>query len=681
MRKPLGFAVSLLVLSVHGLSSAGDDFDVLKNAPREITGVQFQENEPGFCGLDGVVEAKHRGFSSTGYANTVDKAGAQVRWAVNAEKAGTYLVRIRFADGESVARPGQFIVNGEPANQLDINTTGDWNDYQLSTEVSLYLQEGVNTVVLDALTDAGLPNIDYLYLNSKNVIAADCSAFEAEPVKMAMDTVSATATASVTATASAAADTSSACEKLVNDDSVNWDESSLKNDQEIVECLASTLGKPVGFGENTTGGYNAKGGSKLVVIKKDDDKSVEQQLYSAISSDDYNWIVFDKEDFAKDSEVAMYRLFCSDKAVLSALDDATEAECREPTLWCEKHGVSSDGCFDEFFNVRLNNKKLPIRNRMIDSNTTIDGRGSNAHIFFNGFAIGGDSKGKPTHVTENVIVTNMEFRGAGHSEDHGLDPDMIRSTGTSKNIWIHQNTFDTTGDSAWDMKVGAHNITISFNKLLNVKRAGLMGASDSRSINEQITATMHNNLFVTLDQYYASKHFDTLRRVPLLRRGQLHMFNNVFYGYRKDILSTRKGGRILFEDNMVLNNAVQAANHKNKDDMEYFIAKLLRDYREGGLEVRDSVVWMSDDHCQLQGDAGDLTASHGSTPEMADNYSKDSKNSMQENKMAVGQDLADYLFATAGKGGEAPYLSPLAKATKTVINNAPSTCQQASKVH
>lgn len=424
----------------------------------------------------------------------------------------------------------------------------------------------------------------------------------------------------------------------------------------------------MGFGENATGGYNPNGGSNLVVITANSAVSPEQQLLDAISSPAYNWIVFDKDN--PPATIAMYRLHCDNSAVLSALGGASPAQCRNHTAWCSANGVSSANCANEFFNNRLNNSSLPIRNPLIDSNTTIDGRGVNTQVLFSGFAIGADSEGVSTHQSQNVIITNLYFKGAGHVEDHELDPDMTRSTGESHDIWIHQNTFDTAGDSAFDVKVGAYDITISFNRVHNVKRATLHGSSDSRTINAQITTTIHNNAFVTTDSDYSALG-NTLRRVPLMRRGQSHIFNNVFYGYRKDILSIRVGGRVLFENNMVLNNF----NNSEGDDIAYWQENLLRDFQEGGLEIVGTYVWFSDANCRLTGSPGDLNASFGSTPDMLSQYNAASRGVINANRFTAGSDLAAYVFATAGKGRLVPYNSGLTQSHDAIIAQTPASCQ------
>lgn len=464
-----------------------------------------------------------------------------------------------------------------------------------------------------------------------------------------------------------------ACRALVNDPNINWRESpELQTDQEIVACLADTLGAPVGFGYRATGGYDPASGSQLVVINSDGAVSPEQQILDAISSPEHKWIVFDKDDFAAATDVAMYRNGCSNPAVRAALDNATEAECRDHRLWCANRGVSSSSCEDMFFNDRLNDSSLnAVKIPMIDSNTTIDGRGSNATFLFSGFRIGNDSSGASTHVSRNVIITNNRFVGVGHVEDHALDPDMTRTTGESHDVWIHQNTFENTGDSAFDVKVGAHDITVSFNRLHNVKRASLHGSGDSEPMTGRITTTIHDNLFVTTDEHYGESAYNGLRRVPLLRGGQSHIFNNVFYGYRKDLLSIRVGGRVAFEDNMFLNNVDNSVG----DDMEYWLATLIRDYTGGSIRVAGSHVWYSNANCQAQGTPGDLSVSYGSTPDMFAGYDPLSRDLITANRLSAGMDLARYVFATAGKGGMTPWVSPETEGIAEIIAAAPGSCQ------
>lgn len=467
------------------------------------------------------------------------------------------------------------------------------------------------------------------------------------------------------------------CTQLVMDPNVNWRQSSvLTTDQQIVECLSSSLGRAVGYGENALGGYDPGGNSKLTVITKSDPRSVEQQILEAIEGDDHNWVVFDKFDFAEEFEIGMYRLHCDSSAVLSQID-GTAGQCRDYRAWCQAKGHTGDAaCLDQFFNQALNLGSLPIRNPVVGSNKTIDGRGSEAFFRFSGFAIGADSSGMPTQTSENIILTHLRFLGAGHTEDHALDPDMIRSTGASHDIWIHKNEFDLTGDSAFDVKVGAFNITMSFNRVVDVLRSSLHGSSDSRVINEQITTTMHHNAFVTRDDRYLT-FGNTGRRVPLIRRGKSHLFDNVFVNYRKDVLSIRVGGRVLFEDNaFVVNQA-----HQEKASVEASLAELqanlVRDIEGGHFRAAGTHLWFGDSACTITGSTQTaISPSYGNVENLPGDYSMASQLAIDAHQVPAGQDLIDYVSATAGKYGQLPFNSPLALGMGEVLTLGKISCQQ-----
>ncbi|WP_244325670.1 CBM35 domain-containing protein [Shewanella aestuarii] len=616
----------------------------------------FEENANGFCSVDGAIENDHSGYYGVGYANTDNESGKGVDYAISVPSAGNYRISFRYANGAS-DRPAALLINDTLAASFAFTGTGAWSAFTSTNEISVQLRAGNNLVRLQATGSSGLANIDSLAVTGVAPTAGDCNG-GGVIIEPPVDPVDPTDPVYPNAD----------CADLINNDSINWRESSLQSDQQIIQCLAESLGKPVGYGEKATGGYNPNGGSKLVIITNN---KPEDQILAAISSSDHNWIVFDKDDFANETAIMMYRPYCASSSMQSALG-VNEATCRDPYAWCAAKGVSSSNCLVTFFNDELNDSSLPVRNYLINSNTTIDGRGAKATFTFNGFKIGADSSGASTHQSENVIITNNKFIGVGHTEDHNLDPDMIRSTGESHDIWIHQNTFDTTGDSAFDVKVGAHDITVSFNKLINVKRAALHGSSDSRPINQQITTTIHNNLFVTTDDNFGSSSYNTLRRVPLLRRGQTHMFNNVFYGYRKDVMSLRVGARALLDDNLFMN----PVNNSKGDDLADWALSLFDDaIQDGSLEINNSYVFESDSTCSTSGNSASLDMAQGSVPNMLADYNSASKNAINSNKLSVGTDLRNYVMATAGKGAKTPWLSSYSEGKNNIIAAAPNSCQ------
>lgn len=468
------------------------------------------------------------------------------------------------------------------------------------------------------------------------------------------------------------------CISLTTNPGVNWRDTALQTDQEIVECLYQSLGRPVGYGENAMGGYDPDGNSKLTIITKNSSVSIEQQLLNALTDNAHNWVVFDKVEFTGEHEIGMYRTHCSNPAVLTILD-ASEAECINYRQWCSRKGVNGEAaCRTEFFNKAMNKSNIPIRIPALGSHKTVDGRMSKAYFLFSGFAIGKDQTGTPTQTAESVIFTHLDFRGAGHTEDHYVDPDMIRSTGASHDIWIHKNTFDTTGDSAFDVKVGAHNITMSFNRLVNVKRAVLHGSSDSHTIDKQITTTMHHNAFVTTDDSYMLLG-NTLRRVPLLRHGKTHMFNNVFINYRKEVLSARVGSSVLLEDNTFVTNI----SHKEKSSLENSLNEILSnliksDAISGGSSLRNdrNFFWFGKGTCVVdETTKRQLTQTAGTVADLSQNYNAASLNMINGWRFEAGQQLIDYVTLTAGKFGDAPFNSPMSPDRTYMEALSPAACQ------
>lgn len=477
---------------------------------------------------------------------------------------------------------------------------------------------------------------------------------------------------------------SAACYQLATDPFTNWRETSLQSDQEIVKCLSDSLGKPIGYGEQARGGYDPGGNSKLTIIVKHHPggKSVEEQIQEAVTGNEHNWIVFDKVDFRETYEIGLYRLHCTNTA-LQTLLGATESQCVDYYQWCSARGYNNHNtCINEFFNKALNSKQLQdnaalrsVRNLVVGSNKTLDGRMSEAYFRFSGFAIGRDSTGTPTQTATSVIFTHLDFRGAGHTEDHYYDPDMIRSTGASRDIWIHKNTFDTTGDSAFDVKVGAYNITMSFNKVVDVLRATLHSSSDSHTIDSQITTTMHHNAFVTRDSGYLALG-NTGRRVPLIRRGTSHMFNNVFVNYRKDILSVRVGAKVLWEDNMVVVNRAHQEKSSLDASLNELANNLVRDVGGGNYRGEGIFLWFSDAACNLDDTTRrQLTSSSGTVADLSLVYTPVSRAVIADQRIGASQELVDYVSATAGKHGQLPFNSPLAGNLGFVLGQGKAPCQ------
>ncbi len=133
----------------------------------------LQESEPGFCRVDGAVEADNAGFSGTGYANTSNAVGAGIEWGVDVSVAGTYTLEFTYAHPDP-DRPGALLIDGSsvvPA--LSFPGTGDWTTWAtVTTDVTL--PAGEIRVQLEAIGDGGLGNIDSLGITGESVSPIEC---------------------------------------------------------------------------------------------------------------------------------------------------------------------------------------------------------------------------------------------------------------------------------------------------------------------------------------------------------------------------------------------------------------------------------------------------------------------------------------------------------------------------
>jgi hypothetical protein len=61
---------------------------------------------------------------------------------------------------------------------------------------------------------------------------------------------------------------------------------------------------------------------------------------------------------------------------------------------------------------------------------------------------------------------------------------------------------------------------------------------------------------------------------------------------------------------------------------------------------------------------------------MLADYSASSRSTIGENRLAAGKPLADYVLATAGKGGAAPFNSPFTPGQAAIMGSPPRACEQ-----
>ena len=136
--------------------------------------ITLDENQAGFCDVDGWIESIHAGFIGDGYANTNNIIGSSIVWSIDAPTAGEYVLQWRYANAVG-SRSGNVLNGGMVMSNISFPPTGAWSNWQLSDQVILNLFEGQNSITLRATTTNGLPNIDYLQVTGLAPVAGGCN--------------------------------------------------------------------------------------------------------------------------------------------------------------------------------------------------------------------------------------------------------------------------------------------------------------------------------------------------------------------------------------------------------------------------------------------------------------------------------------------------------------------------
>ena len=172
--------------SWNGDASGSDNpLSLTMNADKSITAnfiestgpvtLTLQENEDGFCSVDGDVEDEHSGHTGTGYANTDNENGNGITWSVNVPAAGTYSFVWRFANGASSDRTAQLMENGTTiVSGISMPSTGAWNSWAETSAINASLSAGTLLLRLQATTSSGLANIDYMEITGEGLTAVAC---------------------------------------------------------------------------------------------------------------------------------------------------------------------------------------------------------------------------------------------------------------------------------------------------------------------------------------------------------------------------------------------------------------------------------------------------------------------------------------------------------------------------
>jgi len=169
------------------------------------------------------------------------------------------------------------------------------------------------------------------------------------------------------------------------------------------------------------------------------------------------------------------------------------------------------------------------------SNKSILGANSNAGVSGSGFYI---------RRQRNVIIRGLRIFKS-------IAPDDGISIDETTNVWVDHNEFYSDldhgkdyYDGLLDVKHAADFITVSWNKFHTHYKTSLIGHSDSNAGEDvgKLRMTYHHNWFT-----------NTESRLPSLRFGTGHIYNNLFEDVSTSGINSRMGAQVLVEYNVFIN--------------------------------------------------------------------------------------------------------------------------------
>lgn len=203
------------------------------------------------------------------------------------------------------------------------------------------------------------------------------------------------------------------------------------------------------------------------------------------------------------------------------------------------------------------------------SNVTIIGVGAGA-VFDQ---IGIHIREASNIIIQNVTVKNVKKSGSPISNGG----DAIGMEAGVRNVWVDHTTLEASGgeaegyDGLFDMKNDTKYVTLSYSILRNSERGGLVGSSETDLTNSFIT--YHHNLYQNLNS-----------RVPLLRGGTAHVYNNHYVGIVESGINSRAGAKAKVDNNYF---------EDSKDVLGTFYTEERGTWQTSG-NILDNVTWSSD---------------------------------------------------------------------------------------
>jgi pectate lyase len=180
---------------------------------------------------------------------------------------------------------------------------------------------------------------------------------------------------------------------------------------------------------------------------------------------------------------------------------------------------------------------IPLKSLVrVGSNVTIDGRGHNITLLYNGLAIFG---------SHNVIVTNIAVEGrfTGISQ-------AINIARGAHDVWIDHLDLSRFNDRLLNVKTGSTDVTVSWTKFHDHNKVMLLNNITDKEVyryagrDSGSRVTLHHNWF-----------YNTVQRNPRAQFGTYHLYDNLLENWDFYGMSFSLGARALVEGNVFINSS------------------------------------------------------------------------------------------------------------------------------
>ncbi len=439
-------------------------------------GLIIQENTLGVCTMDGIVESNADGYTGEGYANIDDGVGVGMSWSFEVPEADVYDFYWRYALGGSdeTSRDAKLMVNN-----IYIDDTVRF-PHSGSSQWSVW----ITTDTLSVLLDAGQNTVRLVSITHKGLPNIDYFHIFGNGIVPAQCVPSYTFNIGVNDPDAGTVDYSPVQEFYVQG-------------TEITISATSNSGY---FFHSWSGEAASTNSEHIFTIETN--TTMTALFYPNGTTMDENVIGYATVQHDNGTPYLLTGGSLGETVHANTLEDLQfYLEAEDPyTVELSEH-IQGENTDEIAFT----------------SDKTLIGTSADAHI--EGIRVSINN-------ARNVIIQNVTFSKV-------IQFDEIEINGGSKNIWIdHCNFFTDLDhnidyyDGLLDIKNQSSFITVSWSKFHEHQKCILISSGDQEIADSVIRITFHHNYFYNCNS-----------RLPSIRFGKAHIFNNLYYNIETGINS------------------------------------------------------------------------------------------------------------------------------------------------